>query len=191
MAQSTENEGVIWHFKPLHTPHFGGVHETIIKEAKRAANVMFSSPQVLSRIVVTRTPTETTFSNKPYILLLSLIFLTFERLSRTHQTLFTNCYLTKFLCKFWKLKINLSNHCPLRHSSHADWSYFVTQSFSSSHPLLFFLSNSVFEERLFCWKAAYTSHCTFSYVTYLLARFFYAPKWKSTEHFRLEGLIGY
>lgn len=118
MAQSTENEGVIWHFKPLHAPHFGGVHETIIKEAERAANVMFSSPQFWSRIVVTRTRTKTTFSNKPYILLLSLIFLTFERLSRTHQILFTNRYLTKFLCKFWKLKINLSNHCPLRHSSH-------------------------------------------------------------------------
>lgn len=126
MARSTENERVIWHFKPLHAPHFGGVHETIIREAKWAANAMFSSPQVWSRIVVTRTRTKTTFSSKPYILLLSLIFLTFERLSRTHQILFTNRYLTKLLWKFWKLKINLSNHCPLRHSSHAGLSYFVT-----------------------------------------------------------------
>ena len=38
IAQSTANNGVMWHFNPPLVPHFGGVNETMIKAAKRAAN---------------------------------------------------------------------------------------------------------------------------------------------------------
>ena len=36
LNQSTANKGVKWHFNPPFGPHFGGVHETIIKSAKKA-----------------------------------------------------------------------------------------------------------------------------------------------------------
>ena len=46
IAQSTANKGVMWNFNPPLAPHFGGVHETMIKAAKRATNAVLGNADV-------------------------------------------------------------------------------------------------------------------------------------------------
>ena len=46
IAQSTANKGVMWHFNPPLALHFGGVHETMIKAAKRAVNAVLGNADV-------------------------------------------------------------------------------------------------------------------------------------------------
>ena len=46
IAQSTANKGVMWNFNPPLAPHFGGVHETMIKAATRATNAVLGNADV-------------------------------------------------------------------------------------------------------------------------------------------------
>ena len=66
IAQSTANKGVIWHFNPPHAPHFGGVHETMIKAAKRAVNAVLGNADVTDEELVTAfTGAEALLNSRP------------------------------------------------------------------------------------------------------------------------------
>ena len=44
---STANQGVTWHFNPPAAPHFGGVHESMIKAAKQSRGTFeFKTPNL-------------------------------------------------------------------------------------------------------------------------------------------------
>ena len=53
MKSSLANKGVKWHFNPPLAPHFGGVHETMIKAAKRAIYGILGNADVTDEELVT------------------------------------------------------------------------------------------------------------------------------------------
>ena len=46
IKESLVNRGVTWHFIPPFAPHFGGVHESMIKSTKRAANAILGNADI-------------------------------------------------------------------------------------------------------------------------------------------------
>ena len=66
IVQSTANKGVMWHFNPPLAPHFGGVHETMIKAAKRAVNAVLGNAQVRDEELTTAfTGAEALLNSRP------------------------------------------------------------------------------------------------------------------------------
>lgn len=53
IVQSTANKGVQWHFNPPLAPHFGGVHEIMIKAAKRAIYAIIGNADVTDEELMT------------------------------------------------------------------------------------------------------------------------------------------
>lgn len=46
IAKSTANQGINWKFYPPHAPHFEGIHEIIIKGAKRAVYAILGNADI-------------------------------------------------------------------------------------------------------------------------------------------------
>ena len=66
IAQSTVNKGVMWHFNPPLAPHFGGVHETMIKVAKRPVNAVLGNADVTDEELTTAfTGAEALLNSRP------------------------------------------------------------------------------------------------------------------------------
>ena len=66
IAHSTANKGVIWHFNPPLTSHFGGVHETMFKAAKWAVNAVLGNADVRDKELTTAfTGAEALLNSRP------------------------------------------------------------------------------------------------------------------------------
>ena len=53
VKESIANKGIVWHFNPPLAPHFGGVHETMIKSAKRAINAILGNADITDEELMT------------------------------------------------------------------------------------------------------------------------------------------
>ena len=53
IKESTSNKGIVWHFTPPLAPHFGGVHETMIKSAKKALNAILGNADITDEELMT------------------------------------------------------------------------------------------------------------------------------------------
>ena len=53
IKQFISNKGISWHFNPPLAPHFGGVHETMIKAAKRAMQAILGPADVTDEELMT------------------------------------------------------------------------------------------------------------------------------------------
>lgn len=63
---STSNRGVKWHFNPPYAPHFGGVHETMIKSAKKAIHAILGCADITDEELFTAfTGAEALINSRP------------------------------------------------------------------------------------------------------------------------------
>ena len=53
IKESIANKGIKWHFNPPSAPHFGGVHESMIKSAKRAINAILGNADITDEELMT------------------------------------------------------------------------------------------------------------------------------------------
>ncbi|MCG8047968.1 MAG: hypothetical protein N0E48_20505 [Candidatus Thiodiazotropha endolucinida] len=53
IQRSIANKGIRWHFNPPLAPHFGGVHESMIKSAKRAINAILGNADITDEELMT------------------------------------------------------------------------------------------------------------------------------------------
>ena len=66
IKQSTANKGIKWNFIPPLAPHFGGVHETMIKSAKRAIYAILNNSEVTDEELITAfTGAESLINSRP------------------------------------------------------------------------------------------------------------------------------
>ena len=68
IRQSTANKGITWNFMPPLAPHFGGVHEVMIKSAKRAIYAILNNSDVTDEELMTAfTGAESLINSRPLI----------------------------------------------------------------------------------------------------------------------------
>ena len=66
IKSSTANKGVIWYFNPPLAPHFGGIHETMIKAAKKATYAILKNADVNDEELMTAfTGAEALINSRP------------------------------------------------------------------------------------------------------------------------------
>ena len=66
ITKSTANKGVKWYFNPPLAPHFGGAHEAMIKEAKRAVNAILDDADITDEEIMTAfTEAEALYNSRP------------------------------------------------------------------------------------------------------------------------------
>ena len=66
VEQKTADRGIKWHFNPPLAPHFGGVHETMIKAAKRAIVAILQNADVTDEELMTAfTGAEALINSRP------------------------------------------------------------------------------------------------------------------------------
>ena len=53
IKESTSNKGIVWHFTPPLAPHFGGVHESMIKSAQKALNAILGNADITDEELMT------------------------------------------------------------------------------------------------------------------------------------------
>ena len=53
IKESVANKGIVWHFNPPLAPHFGGVHESMVKSAKRAINAILGNADITDEELMT------------------------------------------------------------------------------------------------------------------------------------------
>ena len=53
IKEAIANKGIKWHFNPPSAPHFGGVHESMIKSAKRAINAILRNADITDEELMT------------------------------------------------------------------------------------------------------------------------------------------
>ena len=56
VKQSIANKGIVWHFSPPLVPHFGGVHESMVKSAKRAINAILANANITNEGLINTRP---------------------------------------------------------------------------------------------------------------------------------------
>ena len=66
IKESTSNKGIVWHFTPPLAPHFGGVHESMIKSAKKALNAILENADITDEeLMTTLTGAEALVNSRP------------------------------------------------------------------------------------------------------------------------------
>ena len=66
ISNNVANHGIKWHFNPPLAPHFGGVHETMIKSAKRAIDaILGNADKTDEELITTFTGAEALLNSRP------------------------------------------------------------------------------------------------------------------------------
>ena len=66
IAAKTSHKGIVWHFNPPGGPHFGGIHESMIKSAKRALNTIVGNAELTDEELMTAlTGVEALMNSRP------------------------------------------------------------------------------------------------------------------------------
>ena len=66
IKESSSHKGIKWYFNPPLAPHFGGVHESMIKPAKTAINAVLGNPNITDEeLIIAVTGAELPINSRP------------------------------------------------------------------------------------------------------------------------------